>query len=133
MSDVQGRYPASTSSGEAIPLDIVRPVSCLSAAFTAGASTSAFAIPATVKMISIYVSKDAILTFAAASASAAALVDGVAVDDTYILVEGTITTLSPPVGCESLALRGVSVSGTAFVNFLETWSGLSTAAQTTRR
>jgi hypothetical protein len=64
---------------------------------------------------------------------AAALVDGTIVTDAIFVPANSISFISPPVDKLSLAMRGVTAGGTALINFLENWSGLSLQSQVTRR
>jgi hypothetical protein len=78
-------------------------------------------------------SQDCIMTFAASSPSAAALVDGVVAADTILLYADIATTVSPPIGKMLFSLRGVSLAGTALVNYFESWAGTTLQSQLTRR
>lgn len=133
MADTTGRYPLSTANGQYIPLDVMRPNSMMSKTFVTGSSTGALTCPASIEILEIFADQDLIITFAASSASAAALSDGTSVADSYILKANTLAAISPPIGKKSFALRAITANGTALINFIESWSGLALASQSTRR
>lgn len=133
MADLKNRYPLATAEGTLIPLDVVRPHGALTKTTATGASTAALTVPATVDIMIITPTEDTIVTFAASSASAAALSDGVMAADTFICMKDVSTVLTPPIDKKTYALRAVSTAGTAVINFIENWTGASLASQITRR
>jgi hypothetical protein len=133
MADLDKIYPLSTSDGQSIPLDVIRGKSCVSKTFLSSASSTAITVPSTAKILEIYADQDVLIQFAASAAVAAALVDGTIVTDAIFVPANSISFISPPVDKLSLAMRGVTAGGTALINFLENWSGLSLQSQVTRR
>lgn len=133
MTDVAGRYPLSTAEGTPIPLEVIRPYGTVSKTFTAVGASSTVDVPATVDVFSVLSTEDCVIQFAASSASASALVDGVLTADAITIVANLLTTVSPPIDKRNMSLRGLTASGSAYFNFYEKWAGLSLSPQSTRR
>lgn len=133
MADLDYRYPFSTADGKAIPLDIVRPHGTIKKSFTNASPTAALSCPSTIEVFSILTTADCIVKFAASSASAAALSDGVLATDTIYIPADILTVISPPIGKKSFSIIGDSETGTAIIQFFEKWSGLSLQSQQNRR
>lgn len=133
MADLEGRYPFSTADGKSIPLDIVRPYGSIKKTFVTGTSTAALAVPDSVEVMAIMANADCIIQFAASSASASAFSDGVLKADAYFIAADLLTVISPPLGKKSFAIIGDSSSGTAIIQFLQKWAGLSLASQVNRK
>ena len=133
MADPDKRYPLSTPEGQPIPFEILRPHSFLSKTFVTGASTAAISIPTDVQILSIFADEDCIVKFATSAASAAALSDGVRVDDVAFVPRDNLIVLSPRVGFVTFAIRGLTADGTAKIQFIDHWAGVALASQFPRK
>lgn len=133
MTDVKNRYPLSTSDGKYIPMEVIRPNSFLSVDFTAIGASAAEDVPAAVELFSVFSNEDCFIQFAAAAASATAIVSGTPKVDAIMIPANVIVTISAPIDKKSFSVRGLTASGTLNCNFLETWTGLSLSSQITRR
>jgi len=133
MTDISGRYPLSTTDGQFIPLDTVRPYGIVKKSFVSASGSSAISIPVDIRIVSAYASEDCFLKFAASGATISAPTDGVNMLDTLFIPATSLIVFTPPVDKPSVAVIGDSASGTLILSFLETWNGLSTQAQITRR
>ncbi len=132
MADVAARYPISTPTGEAIPLDVVRPVSALRKTFASGAATAAIALTSTIDVIIVYATQDMWVAFAASAPVAAVPADGTLTADLFFVPAGMHMTISPPIGKRSISLIGDTAAGIAYIQLLENWSALALSSQLTR-
>lgn len=135
MADLDQRYPLSTADRQAIPLDIVRPIGVVKKSFTSGAGSPAITIPADCNLLEISATANCILQFATSAASASALTDGVQAANAYFLQATVLKNvfISPPIGMNSVSIRGDTADGSVILQYLKSWTGLSTSAQPTRR
>lgn len=133
MADLDKVYPFSTADGQAIPVDIVRPHGVIKKSFLSSGATAAMSVPDTIDVFSVVATEDCLIKFAASSASASALSDGVLATDMMFIPADILTVVSPPLDKKSFSLRGDSANGTAVIQFFETWKGLSLQSQRTRR
>jgi len=133
MADLKGRYPLATADGQSIPLDIVRPHGILSKTFITASGTAALTCPAAVDMMEVISSEDCLIQFASSAASASALVDGTLKVSAVYIPADVIKIITPPIGMKSFSIIGITNAGIAVIQFLESWSGMSLASQSTRR
>jgi hypothetical protein len=133
MANIPNRYPLATADGQAIPLDVVRPNSSVMRSFTTAAGSAALSLPVSTEVMVIYTDKDCIIQFAASAAVAAAYVDGTIKADSFFIPSSTIVVLSPIPEKPSFSLIGIAAAGTAYINFLEKWSGMALQSQFNRR
>jgi hypothetical protein len=89
--------------------------------------------PATVEIMEVIASEDCVIQFAASAASATALVDATLKTDAMYIPADLVKIITPPIDKKSFSIIGVVNPGTAVIQFLESWSGLSTASQLPRR
>ena len=133
MADIEGRYPFSTADGKAIPLDIIRPHGIIKKSFLSASSTAALTCPASIEVMALSANADCIIQFAASGAVASAAADGVLKTDAIFVLANILTVISPPLDKKSFAIIGDSADGTAVIQFLQTWKGLSLASQVNRK
>ena len=133
MANVKNRYPLSTSDGQYIPLDVVRPKSCLLQSILTSSGSTAKDVPMDVEFLQIFSDQDLVIQFATSAAVAAALVSGTIVADAILVQKSVLQTISPPIDKKSFSLRALTASGTALISFLEPWNALSLQSQITRR
>lgn len=135
MADLAQRYPLSTADGQAIPLEVVRPIGVVKKSFVTGSGTAAITIPEECNLIEVFATQNCILQFAASAASASALSDGVQKTSAFYLQANALKTrfVSPPIGMNSVSIIGDTSDGSIVLQYLKSWTGLSTAAQPTRR
>lgn len=133
MTAAQKRYPLSTADGKSIPLDAVRPYSFLALGVTPGAGTAAKQLPAEVELFSVMATVDCYLRFYAVATVVGAMVTDTEVLDTLFIPAGLHIVVSPPIGKEFFSARALSAAGTLYMQFLESWTGLTLQSQITRR
>lgn len=133
MANIPNRYPLATADGQSIPLDVVRPNSSVQRSFTTGAGSTALSLPASTEVMVVYTDKDCLIQFAASAAVATAYVDGTIKADSFFIPASTLVVLSPIPEKPSFSLIGIAAAGTAYINFLEKWSGMALQSQFNRR
>lgn len=127
MSSDTQRYPLSTPDGSAIPMEIIKPHSCLLKTFSNSAATAALSVPSDVEIMSISVTEDCLITFGAAAVS---LVDGVAQLNTVFIPKNMRVCVAPKAA--TYTILGVSLGGLANIQFIEKWAGLAVQTQYSR-
>jgi len=122
------RYPLSTASGQAIPLEVIKPLGVLLVDFTA-AGYIANAIPAEY-VDKIFIASSSEDCYIAASASPVTPVVGtVAVDVIHVPASMIVAFVG---NSATLNVRGVSATGRVVLQIVDTWSGLALEQQVTR-
>lgn len=130
---IANRYPLSTADGQSIPLDTVRPFSFLPLGLTTSAGTAAKQVPAGVELFSVLSTTDCYMRFYATSNVVGTLSADTEVTDTLFIPAGLLIVVSPPVDKPYFSARAVTEAGTAYIQFLASWSGLTLQSQITRR
>lgn len=128
MPATSGRYPLSTVSGDAIPLDILKPLAVIPVNYSVGAF-SPFSLSAayTDKPLNAYSTTDCWLTWAAAPTLPS---NGVANLSTLFLPAGIL--ISFIANATSFNVSGDVVAGKLILQVVEAWSGLALEVQTNR-
>lgn len=121
-------YPFATQSGEAIPLDIINPEGLIIQAFTAVANTPVAAITG-LDIAMFIASQGCIVQFGAEIPIPA--VDGTKYDDAIVIPAGVVVSVQCP--AESFYVRGLSESGTLYVQMVRRWAGLALPKQFSRK
>lgn len=137
----KGRYPLSTSDGQSIPFDVLRPGVALFAPFVVGAPSPQFTLDPDAVIFSLSSSVDCLLCFPAGTNLAAipAPFASSFTEDSLYIPKNTVVMMSPPIDSSTLALKriasviGINSSGTLIVQSLKAWTGLATASQLIRR
>ena len=122
-------YPFSTEKGEAIPLDVVRPLGVLVAALTANTAATVN-IPATFSVVSIRSTIDAMVDFDNAA--------GYPLTGPYtsalILHKDVIQTIQlPDTGNVKIVPINAGEAGKVLINGIQKWAGIGLNRQLTRR
>lgn len=133
MSDIQGRYPLSTADGQAVPLDIIRPMGIVSISFNPSTGTSPFTLSDTLDCYSIRATEDCLVEFNATFPLATNLVNATFRADALYVPKNTILFISPPVSKNIISVLGISTSGLLHIQYIESWTGLALKNQYTRR
>ena len=133
MANIPNRYPLSTSDGQAIPLDVIRPNSSVQIALVTGAGSAALSLPTSTEVMVVYATQDCLIQFATTDAAATAFVAGTIKTDSIFIPASTIIVLSPVPEKTSFSLIALSAPGSAYITFLEKWSGMALQSQFNRR
>lgn len=134
MSVDKKHYPLATAGGVAIPLDAIRPHSLLLVEASASVGSSSYDIPEGVELMHVLATTSCILTFSAAAiAGIGALVKDVLRVDTLLIPTGVLILIATPVGMPFFSVRAIATDGLVYAQFLETWTGLASSSQLTRR
>ena len=128
MVAIAGRYPLSTVTGDAIPLDILKPLAVIPVNYNAGAF-SAFSLNAayTDKPLNCYSTTDCWLTWAGAPILPS---NGVANVSTLFIPAGIL--ISFIANATSFNVSGDALAGKLILQVVEAWSGLALEIQTNR-
>lgn len=130
---IKERYPLSTADGKAIPLDVVRPYSLLLLSLTAAAGSTAKQLPTGIDLFSVIATVDCFIKFYATANTAEALAVGVEELDTLFIHANLNIVVCPPVDKPYFSARALSTSGNLYIQFLESWTGLTLQSQINRR
>lgn len=133
MANIPNRYPLATADGQAIPLDVVRPNSSVQIALLTGAGSAALSLPTSTEVMVVYATQDCLIQFATTAAAATAFVAGTIKTDSIFIPASTIIVLSPVPEKTSFSLIAISAAGSAYITFLEKWSGMALQSQFNRR
>lgn len=123
-----GRYPLSTASGDAIPLDVVRPLGFVSIAFITGSDTATLTLPDDTSIISCITDQDCIIGFGVAPGAVSDRV----VKDSVSLVSKVMHIAIAPISLD-IRVRGISQAGTLLINIFDSWEALFLNNQSERR
>lgn len=120
-------YPYSTQQGDAIPLEVVKPLSMT--AFSFAINTAAdITIPTGYNTCWLYATEDCVLRFSATNLPNS-LVDGTEYSSTiFIPAQTPISVLVTPGEC---SLLGLGVAGKLYINNIVQWAALNQPLQTT--
>lgn len=127
MPSTSQRYPLSTPDGISIPLDIVRPHSCMLIDFTLVVST-AINVPTGIQVMSMTASEDCVISF---GGTAVDPVSKTLYTGSFIVERDQRITVAPI--ATTFTVIGESVPGTLRINFLDVWAALSLETQQRRR
>lgn len=122
------RYPLSTPSGQAIPLDVIRPVGVFSISFSPYSASP----PASLNNVELLLLRTTASCFVRFENASATKTDGsgTLIPNTIYIESGELCVISPPNPYYSVI--GTSESGILTVQLLEVWTGLITEHQLTR-
>jgi hypothetical protein len=120
-------YPFSTQDGKAIPLDIINPAGVIYQVFTNTAS-SLITIPGNYTVGTFKADADSIISF---GADLGALVANTLHANTIFLPANVIVTSVIVPG--SAYVRGLTASGTVYLQLIQKWAGLSLTTQLVRK
>lgn len=122
------RYPLSTASGQAIPLDVIKVLGLIRLPFTAAAFNSQTLNAAYQdKLFAAYATEDCYIDTRAVPVL---LVDNVTETDLIFIPAGVMVVFIS--NSLYLTARGVLTSGTLHVQIIDTWAGLVQETQLTR-
>lgn len=122
----QGIYPFSTRDAEAIPLDIVDPISIVKKALIASGASS-FTIPADYALGHIYSDVDCFLQFAL-NTIPTPVADNTPYANTLFIPASTIITVKLTPGTAKVIVPG-SVAGFIVVQAIRKWNSLALQQQ----
>lgn len=121
-------YPLSTQDGDAIPLDVIRPLGVLVQAFVAGTGET-IALPTGYPVVVIHADKACFIGF---DADPADLVDGAFLADILYIPEASTITVSVPEGTTNISIMGQAEAGVAVIQMVQQWASISLQTQTVR-
>ena len=127
MSTPSEVYPFATQDGKAIPLDILKPSSLVFYAFTDVAKTD-IVIPTTSQVAIFLASEACLLSF---EGSLIALTSGIEYTKTLLIPKDVI--VASVIQGTFAQIRGLTASGTLYVQLIEKWAGLALDKQFTRK
>lgn len=133
MAKMPRRYPLSTADGQAIPLDVVRPYSLLAIGTSATAGSTDNSVPAEIELMTVLSTTDAFIQFFTTATVAEALTANTEKPDALFLPAGLLIVVCPPTEKSHYSIRALVTAGTAYVQFLESWTGLTLQSQINRR
>lgn len=120
-------YPLSSESGQAIPLDIIRPLGSIKWVLPF-ADDLAITIPASFALVSLFSNVDCILDFTGLLTYPAA--NATEFDSAFIISKDTILTLAlPSTGAAKLIALDTGVNGLICMNCIQKWAGLGLQRQ----
>lgn len=122
-------YPFSNEKGEAIPLDIVRPLGAVVVSVAANAATS-FSIPTNYTEVSISSTIDVLIDF-----DDTATYPAVGPYNSALILRKDViyTQQLPDVGAVKIIPINTAESGKVFINAIQKWAGIGLNRQLTRR
>lgn len=118
-------YPLSSQKGDAIPLEIVKPLSLISFSFATNVAADV-TIPAAYNCCWLYATEDCILRFSATNLPAG-LVSGTEYDKALFIPKGTPLVVQVTPG--ECSLLGGAAAGKLYVNHVQQWAGLTQSNQ----
>lgn len=122
------RYPLSTAGGQAIPLELIRPLSIISKDFAVGAATPTESLGAEAEVILVEATEDCFIRFEKALAVVPVSASpSVPVTNTIFLRKDEIKAIAP--ANYYFSVIGTEVDGTLLITILETWALLSLGTQ----
>lgn len=127
QADTLGIYPLSTPGGDAIPLDIIRPLKLYRQDFNDEAGTEV-AFAADVEIVVCWATRACIVCFGAVVAMPAS---GSSVNATIILPANTLTVIDLN-GLDSFSSMGIAEEGTVFVQQVQKWQDIRKNTQYNR-
>lgn len=113
-------YPLSSQRGDAIPLEIIKPLSLVAYNFIAVTSGD-ITIPASYNCCWLYATKDCILAFTVANLPAA-LVSGTEYLNTIFIPANSPIAIQVTPG--EASLLGLNEDGILYMNSIQQWAGL---------
>jgi len=128
-TDIVNRYPLSTPNGQAIPLDIIKPIALMKITFNFATYVAATDLAASYsgKVFVATTDQDCYISFAN---SPTVPVSGTVIEDViYIPAGATVAFVTDSL---KLAAIGLSAAGHVEIQICETWAGLAIAAQINR-
>ena len=120
-------YPLVSQGGQAIPLEIVKPVSMLQWTMVAGVAQE-ITIPAGARTAWFYSNSNCVLCFGSGTGVPNVLVDGTEYPNAMFIPAGHPINIEVTEGVATLL--GFT-SGVAFMNIVVQWAALNQARQTT--
>jgi hypothetical protein len=120
-------YPLVSQGGQAIPLEIVKPISMMQWTMMAGAAQE-ITIPAEAKTAWFYSSVNCVICFGSGAGVPSTLIDDTEYPNAIFIPAGHPINIEVTPGVATLL--GFT-SGVAFMNFMVQWAALSQARQTT--
>lgn len=127
MTTPAGVYPFATQDGKAIPLDVIKPTGVIPKSFTSSAD-SLLTIPADAVVGTFTTTKACIVKFGSVISS---LADGVEILNAILVpADSTVTVALTP---GPAYIRGLSESGTVYLQLIEKWVGLALNTQYSRK
>lgn len=122
-------YPLATSTGIAIPLDVIRPANVVFMDFPNG-SEEAMDLPVGTNLIVAYTSKDCMLNFGAAIG---AVVEHTAYPLCLFLPANSVVTIQVPEGSTTVNVQGMGAAGRLVIQVIEKWASIGLTTQFTRK
>lgn len=120
-------YPFSTARGDAVPLEIVRPLGL--AMFTFDVNTvGSITIPAGFNTCWLYATEECVVNFSPASSLPGALGEGTEYPSTIFIPKQTPICIQVAPGEGSLL--GLATAGRLYVNNIQQWAALTQQLQT---
>lgn len=120
-------YPFATQDGKAIPLDIIKPSGLIFTNFTDSADVS-ITIPEGYPVAAIIANTACFIRF---GDSIGTLVENTFYNNLLLIPSNTITIVSLIVG--SAKVRGLTDSGSVYLQLIEKWAGLALDKQFIRK
>jgi hypothetical protein len=131
-AEVAGRYPLSSSAGQSIPMDVIRPKGLYYLALTANVATSSFELDHPNSIYTLFSDVDSIVQFAGSSTAASALTPGTLKSDALLLMNNMILTVSNPVDMNWISFFPLDTGG-VYIQVHEAWSGMTSLNSLIRR
>ena len=119
MTAPAGLYPLSTSRGDSIPLDVIKPVALTLLSFSTATSTSC-TLPAGTEITALFATEDCIVRLSVDFPEP--FVNGTFYSDSLFIPAGTVVSclLSPGL----LYVRGLSSSGSIAIQTVQKWAAV---------
>lgn len=127
MSTPSEVYPFATQDGKAIPLDILKPSSFVYFSFVSAAKTD-IVIPQTSSVAIFLASETCLVSF---EASLVGITAGVEYTKTLLVPKDVI--VASVIQGLTAQVRGLTASGSLYVQLIEKWAGLSLEKQYGRK
>lgn len=124
---LQQIYPFATQDGKAIPLDIIKSAGLLTKAYTTSVST--FTVPEG-KQVGVFLASSACLVRPTTELPGA-LLDGTTYEDALLIPSDVAVASVVMPG--TYYIKGLSVAGTLYLQFIEKWAGLALDKQFQRK
>lgn len=119
-------YPFATQDGKSIPLDIIRPSGLLFKSFTT--TPAEITIPEGYPVAAIIADKACLIKF---NGSISGFVENTVYTDLLLVPAETIVIVSILSGIGSV--RGITETGTVYIQLIEKWAGLALDKQFIRK
>lgn len=127
MTTPAGVYPFSTMDGKPIPLDIIKPTGLIPKSFTA-VGDSSFVVPSDA-VVGVFISNQACLIRFGATVGAP--VDATEIPNTILIPADMAVTVALTAG--TCYVRGLTASGTVYLQLMEKWAALALPTQFTKK